>query len=117
MAKNILKQLENQIKKIKNEISQIGEMRPGSLSLQYKNPKEKKGSYYQLSYTHKMKSRTQYVRPESVEEIRKQITVYKRFKKLVERWIELAIKHSQVKMQQTTKNSSNKKKNKEGHNE
>ena len=100
MTKKTLKQLENQIKKIKNELSEIGEMRPGSLSLQYKKPKEKKGPYYQLSYTHKMRSRTKYVRPGSAEEIRRQITVYKRFKKLIERWIDLAIEHSQVKMKQ-----------------
>jgi len=35
-----------------------------------------------------------------VEEIRKQIEVYKRFKNLIERWIALAIEHSQVKMKQ-----------------
>ena len=32
--------------------------------------------------------------------ISKQIEVYKRFKNLVERWIALAIEHSQVKMKQ-----------------
>lgn len=63
-------------------------MRPGTLSLQYKVPAEKKGPYYQLSYTHKMKRRTQDVRPEWVDDIRGQIEVYKRFKKLIEEWIE-----------------------------
>src|SRR4030043_471462 len=66
----------------------LGPRRPGPLSLQYKAPAEKKGPYYQLSYTHKMKSRTQYVRPEWVDEIREQIEVYKRFRKLIERWID-----------------------------
>ncbi len=41
-----------------NELSEMGPMRQGSLTLQYKAPAEKKGPYYQLSYTHKMKSRT-----------------------------------------------------------
>ena len=95
-----LKQLENGIQKIKNELSELAPMRPGTLSLQYKVPAEKKGPYYQLSYTHKMKSRTQYVRPEWVDEIRGQIEVYKRFKKLIEEWIELSIAYSQTKMKQ-----------------
>ena len=100
MATQYLGELENEIQKIKNELRDIGEMRPGSLTVQYKVPDEKKGPYYQLSYTHKMRSRTQYVRPDQVEEIRKQIEVYKRFKNLIERWIVLAIEHSQVKMKQ-----------------
>ena len=100
MSAKKLKQIENQIQKIKEELLQMGEMRPGSLTLQYKVPKEKKGPYYQLSYTHKMRSRTQYVPAESVDEIRRQITVYKRFKKLIEKWIDLAIEHCQIKMKQ-----------------
>ena len=100
MSAKKLKQIETQIQKIKDELCEIGEMRPGSLTLQYKVPKEKKGPYYQLSYTHKMRSRTQYVRVELVEEIRQQIEVYKRFKKLIGKWIDLAIEHCQIKMKQ-----------------
>jgi len=103
MTTEKLKQLENEIRKIKNELRKLGPMRPGSLSLQYKAPAEKKGPYYQLSYTHKMKSRTQYVRPEWVDEIRGQIEVYKRFKKLIEEWIELSIDYSQARMKQDKK--------------
>ena len=47
-----------------------------------------------------MKSRTQYVRPEWVEEIREQIEVYKRFKKLIEEWIDLSIEYSQTRIKQ-----------------
>jgi len=100
MSTKKLKQLETRIQKIKDELSEIGEMRPGSLTLQYKVPKEKKGPYYQLSYTHKMRSRTNYVRVELVEEILQQIEVYKRFKKLIEKWIDLAIEHAQIKINQ-----------------
>ncbi len=100
MTTEELKQLENGIRKIKIELSELGPMRPGNLSLQYKAPAEKKGPYYQLSYTHKMKSRTQYVRPEWVDEIRGQIEVYRRFKKLIEEWIDLSIEYSQTRMKQ-----------------
>jgi hypothetical protein len=98
MTTQELNQIEREIQRIKNELCDIGEMRPGSLTLQYKVPDEKKGPYYQLSFTHKMRSRTQYVRPDQVEEIRKQIEVYKRFKNLIERWVALAIEYSQIKM-------------------
>ncbi|MCD4702505.1 MAG: hypothetical protein K8S24_11670 [Candidatus Aegiribacteria sp.] len=37
---------------------------------------------------------TDYVRPQFVDQIRMQVATYKRFKKLVDRWIELAILHS-----------------------
>jgi hypothetical protein len=47
-----------------------------------------------------MRSRTQYVRAEFVDEIRQQTEVYKRFKKLIEQWIDLGIEHSQLKMNQ-----------------
>lgn len=106
MTTEELKQLESEIRKIKNELSELGPMRPGTLSLQYKAPAEKKGPYYQLSYTHKMKSRTQYVRPEWVEEIRGQIEVYRRFKKLIEEWIELSIDYSQTRMKQARNKES-----------
>jgi len=100
MTTEKLKQVENEIRRIKKELSGLGPMRPGTLSLQYKVPGEKKGAYYQLSYTHKMKSRTQYVRPEWVDEIQGQIEVYKRFKELIEEWINLSIEHSQTRMKQ-----------------
>jgi hypothetical protein len=94
-------QIEKQIQKIKEELDRLGPMRPGSLTRQYKRPKEKEGAYYQLSYTHKMRSRTEYVRPQFVEDIRGQVGVYRRFKKLVEKWVELAIEHSQLTMNPT----------------
>lgn len=98
MKEKKLQQIENQINKIKMELHQLGEMRPGSLSRQYKIPKKQIGPYYQLSYTHKMKSRTEYIRSEFVNEIKQQVDTYKKFKKLMERWIDLAIDYSRLKM-------------------
>jgi len=73
-------------------------MRPGSLTCQYRNPQDKVGPYYQLSYTHKMKSHTEYVRPEFVPQIGEQIAEYKRFRVLVNQWVELAIELSKMQM-------------------
>jgi hypothetical protein len=98
MTTEKLKQLENEIRRIKKELSGLGPMRPGNLSMQYKMPAEKKGPYFQLSYTHKMKSRTEYIRKEWVDEIREQIEIYKRFRKLIEGWIDLSIEYSQLRM-------------------
>ena len=91
-------QIEKKIEKIKQELQTIQQMRPGSLTRQYHNPKDKTGAYYQLSYTHKMKSHTEYVRSEFLPKIRREISEYKRFRVLVNQWVELAIKLSKMQM-------------------
>jgi len=98
MKNKKLCQLERRIEEIKRELQKITEMRPGSLTRQYRIPQDKVGPYYQLSYTHKMKSHTEYVRKECVAEIREHISHYQRFKRLVQQWVELAIEHSKVQM-------------------
>jgi hypothetical protein len=98
MKHKTLTQIEKTIEKIKQELQTIQQMRPGSLTRQYRNPQDKVGPYYQLSSTHKMKSHTEYVRKEFVAQIREQISQYKRFKRLVKQWVELGIEHSKVQM-------------------
>jgi len=100
MRANRRYQINEQVKKIKEELNGIGAMRPGTLSRQYRVPQKKLGSYWQLSYTRKMKSHTEYIRPPFVQEIRQQVAVYKRFKKLVDRWVDLAIEESRLKMEE-----------------
>ena len=46
-----------------------------------------------------MKSRTEYVRREWGTEIRKQIATHKRFKRLIDQWVDLSIEHSKLTMQ------------------
>ncbi len=70
-----------------------------SLTRQYKDPQHHTGAYWQISYTRQMKSRTEYVRPEWVKDIRRQTATYKRFKRLVDQWIDLSIEHSRLTMQ------------------
>ncbi len=98
MTDKRLVRIGQQIEGIKRELMGIGELRPGSLTKQYRNAEEKKWEFYQLSYTHKMKSKTNYVRAHHVAEIKEQIKTYNKFKKLVEKWIALAIEHSKIKM-------------------
>ncbi len=98
MTKNRLKQVEKRINKIKVQLHEIGEMRPGSLTKQYKDPKKKVGSYYQLSYTLDMRSRTEYIRNGCISDIRCQIKHYKRYKQLNAEWVSLSIEHSKLAM-------------------
>ena len=89
MSEKRIRQIEQRIERIKEALGQIGPMRPGSLTRQYKDRKNKTGAYWQISYTRRMKSRTEYVREEWLEEIRRQIATHKRFKRLVDLWIDL----------------------------
>ena len=98
MTNRRLAQIERRIGKIKGELAEIGKMRPGSLTRQYKDPETQSGPYYQLSYTLDMKSRTDYIRRECVSDIRRQTRNYKRFKKLSAEWIALSIEHSRLAM-------------------
>ena len=46
-----------------------------------------------------MKGRSEYIRREWVTEIRKQIATHKRFKHLIDQWVDLSIEHSKLTMQ------------------
>ncbi len=99
MTKKRLTQIEKRIEKIKSEIAKTGAIRPGSLTLQFKDRKRRTGAFYQLSYTHEMKSRTNYIRKDWLPSIRQQIKNYKRFKKLTTEWVALGIEHSKLSME------------------
>ncbi len=99
MSEKRVRQIARRIERIKEALRHIGPMRPGSLTRQYKDRKNQTGAYWQISYTRQMKSRTEYVRGEWVKEIRRQIATHKRFKRLIDQWIDLDIKRSQLTMQ------------------
>jgi len=99
MGRKRIRQIERRIDRIKKALLGIEPMRPGSLTRQYKDPEHQTGAYWQISYTRRMKSRTEYVRREWVREIRRQIASHKRCKSLVEQWIDLSIEHSRLTMQ------------------
>src|SRR5260370_932108 len=99
MSQKQIQQIERRIDRIKRALLEIGPMRPGSLTRQYKDPQHHTGAYWQISYRRQMKSRTEYVRPEWVKDIRRQTATHKRFKRLVDQWIDLSIEHSRLTMQ------------------
>jgi len=98
MTNKRLDEIRQRIHKIKAELAAIDDMRPGSLTRQYKDPENQSGAYYQLSYTREMKSRTEYVARDCVREVRREIANYKRFKALTTEWVALSIEHSRLKM-------------------
>ncbi len=98
MTKRRLVTIDKRIARIKEELALIGDMRPGSLTKQYRDPENHTGAFYQISYTYEMKSRTEYIRREHVKDIRCQIQNYKRYKKLTAEWVALSIERSKLAM-------------------
>ena len=67
-----------------------------ALTRQYKDSQHHAEAYWQISYNRRMKSRTDYVRREWVTEFRRQVANHRRFKRLVDQWIDLSIEHSRL---------------------
>ena len=102
MAKTRIEQISNRIERIKTELAAIDEMRPGSVSKQFKEPDVERGAYYQLNYSQGGRSRTEYVAPAFVPDVRRQISNYKRLKALTTEWVELSIEQSRLKIKSAT---------------
>ena len=115
------KRIEQQIERIRSELTALGPMRPGTLSRQYAacqkpgcacidpvKPK-KHGPFYQLSYSHQGKSTTRFVRPGYVVQIKKELVAYKRFRDLTQKWVTLALTLSQLRLEQARRQEDQKK--------
>jgi len=104
--------LQAKIGKIKEEIMALGlELQPGVLTRQYNvcgspgcrckaDPPQKHGPYYQLSFTRKGKSRTQFVRRHELNLVQEQVRNYQRLKKLTDRWVALGMALSRLRLRQ-----------------
>jgi len=101
------------IQLIKQELLDLGPMRPGALSEQYnvcgkpnckcKDPRrpQKHGPYYQLSYTHQGKSTTEFVKRDMLDEVRQQLANYARFRKLTNEWVDLSVRTAKLRKTQS----------------
>ncbi len=87
--------IERRIEKIKRELVELGDMRPGSLSIQSRSWG---GQYCQLSYTHHGKGHTEYVPKKKRKEVARQTANYKMFRKLTKEWVELGIELCKLKV-------------------
>ena len=92
-----IRQIERRITKIQQALAELGDMRPGSLSRQTRSWG---GQYYQLSYTHLGKGHTEYVPPDRVHDVKRQIANHRTFKALTQEWVTLAIELCKLKHQQ-----------------
>lgn len=81
-----------QLAQVQADLAHLGPMRPGSLSRQYKDPAARTGASWQLSYTHAMRSRSRYVRPEEVADLKPLLANFRRFRRLVDRCVALSLK-------------------------
>ena len=95
-----MEKIDRQIQQLKERLAALGPMRPGTLTRQYRNPRERQGAFWQISYTYRMKSRTEYVRESQLSVVRQEIAEFRRYKKLIARWVELALRRSQLRSQQ-----------------
>ena len=98
-----IEQIQKRIERIKAELVAIDDMRPGSLSEQFKDPDAQRGAYYQLNYWQGGRTRTDYVSRDFVRDVRRQLANYKRFKALTAEWTDLSIEQSRLKMKPASK--------------
>jgi hypothetical protein len=105
-----IQRLQQRIQQTKAALIALGEMRPGSLSKQYnvcgkpncrcKDPQnpQRHGPYYQLSWVHRGRSTSQFIRPPLLPEVRAQTANYNKFRKLTDQWVNLALRLAQTKL-------------------
>ena len=86
-------QIEANIKKAKAAINDLGRMRPGSLSHQ---ARARGQQYCQLSFSHNGKGHTEYVRPDHVAQVERELRNYRQFRELMKEWIGLEIELSKI---------------------
>ncbi|MBI1748831.1 MAG: hypothetical protein HYR55_19930, partial [Acidobacteria bacterium] len=72
--------------------------RPGPLTQQLRKAKEKYGAYWQLSYPHRGKGKTEYIREAFVAQVKIETANFTRYRKLFDRLIKLSIELSRLKM-------------------
>ncbi len=104
-----IRNLQARIAQVKSQLQAQGPMRPGSLSRQYnvcgkpgcrcKDPKQPRrhGPYYQLNYVYRGKKTSKFIRREVLKQVRAELANYKRFRRLTEQWIGLALNLAQAK--------------------
>jgi hypothetical protein len=100
MSSELMKK-EKKIHALLSRMAAFGPMRPGTLSVQYRNPSGRKTPFHQISYTHKGRGRSEYVRPESLAVVRKEIETYKAFRSLFEEITSLSLEASRLRHKRT----------------
>jgi hypothetical protein len=106
-----LESLEKRIQRLKQQIAELGDLRPGTLSQQYNvcgspncrckaDPPLKHGPYYQVSFRLQGKSSSQFVREEDLLEVQQQLENYRLLRQLVDEWITLSAELSSLRLRE-----------------
>ena len=90
-------QIERRIEAIQQALGRLGDMRPGSMTVQ---TRKWGGQYRQLSYTHLGKGHTEYIPENRVKEVSRQLANYRRFRELTQEWVNLALELCRIKAAQ-----------------
>jgi Family of unknown function (DUF6788) len=101
------REIDRRIAAIKRALVALGPLRPGSISRQYNvcgsatcrckaDPAARHGPYYQLSYTHRRRSSSEFVREQDLDDVQRQLENYERLRALVEEWIALGIQQARL---------------------
>jgi len=93
--------IERKVAKIKRELAALGDMRPGSLSVQ---TRKWGGEYCQLSYTHRGKGHTEYVPQARRKRVERQIANHRKFRAWMQEWVDLEIELCKLKLKWETQN-------------
>lgn len=100
MQNKKIQKLEDKILKLKQSVAGLGSLRPGSVTQQIAGgPNRKPRKYWQISYTYKMRSRTDYLRDDLVDAVKNETLEYKKLKKIFDEIIELSIQLSKEKIE------------------
>jgi len=90
--------LRREIEAIKRKLAALGDMRPGSVTIQ---SRKWGGEYCQLSYTHRGKGHTEYIPKKSRAMVERQTANYRRFRELIQKWIDAGIELCKIKLRET----------------
>ena len=100
--------IEGEIQNIQAELQTLGPMHPGSISKQYQvcgrtgcrcsDPKHplRHGPYHKLAYVYRGKPVCRFVRAGTQQALSQRLAVYKRFRQLIDRWIDLSIQRGVI---------------------
>jgi hypothetical protein len=109
-----IQKYQQKIAVLKDQLLQLDRMRPGSLSRQYnvcgkpgcrcKDPKKPKrhGPYYQLNYVFRGKKKSQFIRAADVAAVRAELTTFKKFRRLTDQWVGLALQRADWELKSKT---------------
>ena len=100
--------IDEKILHLKHQLTELGPLHPGSLSRQYQvcgkpgckcmDPQHPRphGPYSKLTYVYHGKFTCRFVRAGSVKEVQALLAAFKKFRKLNDEWIALAIHRAQL---------------------